>query len=78
MLASQGRCTPVVGDCGHGKMDIKVECIKIDKINNVTRSVDLFHCDSNEVKSVYDLYKSSKCYLPCDNFDWKLADSTVN
>jgi hypothetical protein len=78
VLASQGRCTPFAGDCGHGKLDIKVECIKIDKVNNLTRSVDLYYCDSNEIRSVNELYRNSNCYLPCENFDWKLADSKVS
>lgn len=76
-MASQGRCTPSSGECGHGKLEVKVECIKIDKQNNSTRPVDLIHCDSKEVRSVYELYKSTQCYLPCDNFEWRPISETM-
>lgn len=63
------------GDCGEGYENIQLQCVQVYKNSDLKYSVDLSHCDRNEIRARNATRK--KCYIPCDNFEWRSVDYEV-
>ncbi len=64
------------GYCGQGLMNMKIECVRVDKKTLDRTIVDLKSCDSNEIQRANST-KRDVCYIPCYQFEWRPVEIEV-